>query len=192
MYYVLVAGDGETSRANIEALMEDYYYAKGDGGALVLAFKDGPSRSQIYAAQYAVDCKKDIIIFCLEDSKTAGIPGATTNFVAFPYEASVEFLQGQDAIAHLLWDAQDSAKDAKILSLCTQNGIPAFNLCEGLLPLAEVPAPQPVEELAPKLPEEPVTPLKAPQNADAFKEDLLKTVQGVQSMLDLLVKKING
>jgi len=39
-YFVIVAGNGATSRANIEALMEDYYYAGGDGGTLLLPYTD--------------------------------------------------------------------------------------------------------------------------------------------------------
>jgi len=39
-YFVIVAGNGATSRANIEALMEDYYYAGGDGGTLLLPYTE--------------------------------------------------------------------------------------------------------------------------------------------------------
>ena len=191
MYYVLVAGTGETSRANIEALMEDYYYANGDGGVLVLAYKDAPSRSQTYAAQYAVDCKKDIMVFCRESAKTSGIPNATINFADFPYVAATDFLQDTGAIAQLLWNAEDTTEDEQILEQCASKEISAYNLCDGLVPLSvsEKPVQTPVvEAVAPTLPE----PQETPQNADAFRADLLKTVQGVQSMLDLLVKKING
>jgi hypothetical protein len=191
VYYVLVAGTGETSRANIEALMEDYYYANGDGGVLVLAYKDAPSRSQTYAAQYAVDCKKDIIIFCREGAKTAGIPNATVNFVNFPYSEATAFLEGQGAIAQILWNSEDTSQDTDIVQACTDRGILAYNLCDGLLPLSviEKTVQEPiVEAVAPKVVEAP----KIEQNADVLKQDLLKTVQGIQSMLDLLVKKING
>jgi hypothetical protein len=184
VYYVLVAGTGETSRANIEALMEDYYYAKGDGGALVLAYKDAPSRSQIYAAQYAVDCKKEVVVFCREDAKTSGIPGASITFSAFPYVEATAFLENQDAIAHLLW----SPDDTDLVEECVNKGIAAYNLCDGLVPLS-VPEKKAVE---PKPVEEPKAPKEVAQHADPFKTDLLKTIQGIQSMLDLLVKKING
>jgi hypothetical protein len=191
VYYVLVAGTGETSRANIEALMEDYYYANGDGGVLVLAYKDAPSRSQTYAAQYAVDCKKDIMVFCRESAKTTGIPNATVNFADFPYVAATDFLKDNRAIAQLLWNAEDTTEDEQILEQCFSKEISAYNLCDGLLPLSvtEKTVQEPViEAVAPKAVEEP----KIEQNADAFRAELLKTVQGVQSMLDLLVKKING
>ena len=191
MYYVLVAGTGETSRANIEALMEDYYYANGDGGALVLAYKDAPSRSQTYAAQYAVDCKKDILVFCREEAKTVGIPNASITFADFPIVAATDFIKDQQGIAQILWNAEDTDEDIEIVQQCTNKGIRAYNLCDGLVPLSviEKTVQEPiVEAVAPKAVEAP----KIEQNADVFKQDLLKTVQGIQSMLDLLVKKING
>jgi hypothetical protein len=191
VYYVLVAGTGETSRANIEALMEDYYYANGDGGVLVLAYKDAPSRSQTYAAQYAVDCKKDIVVFCRDNAKTTGIPNATVNFADFPYIDATDFLKDNGAIAQLLWNAENTTEDEQILEQCVSKEILAYNLCDGLIPLSvtEKTVQEPVvEAVAPKAVEEP----KIEQNADAFRAELLKTVQGVQSMLDLLVKKING
>jgi hypothetical protein len=191
MYYVLVAGTGETSRANIEALMEDYYYANGDGGVLVLAYKDAPSKSQTYAAQYAVDCKKDIVVFCREDAKTVGIPNASVTFVDFPIIAATDFIKDQQGIAQILWNAEDTAEDTDIVQECASRGISAYNLCDGLVPLSvteKTVQETIVEVVAPKVVEAP----KVEQNADAFRADLLKAVQGVQSMLDLLVKKING
>lgn len=192
MYYVLVAGTGDTSRANIEALMEDYYYANGDGGVLVLAYKDAPSRSQTYAAQYAVDCKKDIMVFCREDAKTAGIPNASVTFSDFPYVEATEYIKDQQGIAQLLWNAEDAKEDAVILQECLSKGIRAYNLCDGLVPLDNVSVPEPAPQEQVKAPKEEEKPKETTQNADAFRQDLLKTVQGVQSMLDLLVKKING
>ena len=47
-YFVLVAGNGESSRANTEALMEDHYYAKGADGTLVLSYEKQPTKSQIF------------------------------------------------------------------------------------------------------------------------------------------------
>jgi hypothetical protein len=191
MYYVLVAGTGETSRANIEALMEDYYYANGDGGVLVLAYKDAPSKSQTYAAQYAVDCKKDILVFCREEAKTVGIPNASVTFADFPIIAATDFIKDQQGIAQILWNAEDTAEDTDIVQECANKGILAYNLCDGLVPLSvtkKTVQETIVEVVAPKV----VETSKVEQNADIFKQDLLKTVQGIQSMLDLLVKKING
>jgi len=189
MYYVLVAGTGETSRANIEALMEDYYYAKGDGGTLVLAYNESPTKSQIYAAQYAVDCKKDVLVFCREDAKTSGVPGASVTFSDFPYVEATVFLENQDSIAHILW----SLDDQEIVEQCSKKGILALNLCDGLIPLeltTEKTVEKPlIEAVAPQVTKESTI---VPQNADILKQDLLNTVQGIQSMLDILVKKING
>jgi len=37
-YSVVMLGTGATSRANVEALMSDHYYANGEEGTLILAF----------------------------------------------------------------------------------------------------------------------------------------------------------
>jgi len=132
-YYVLVAGSGETTRPNIEALMEDFYYAKGDGGTLVIAYDNQPSKSQSFAAQYAKEIGKDIMVFCHDDASTIGIPGASQSPSTNPVEDAIKFMAGQDSVAYLLWN-----EDNYILSSCINNSIPAFNLCDGLVPLNEV------------------------------------------------------
>ena len=39
-YYVIVAGNGETSRANVEALVEDYVYGHGQDVTFILAYEE--------------------------------------------------------------------------------------------------------------------------------------------------------
>jgi hypothetical protein len=132
-YYVLVAGSGESTRPNIEALMEDHYYAKGEEGTLVVAYDKQPTKSQSFAAQYSKDIGKDIMVFCNDDASTIGIPGASQSPSLNPVEDAIKFLTGQDAVAYLLWD-----EDNSILTSCIASQIPAFNLCDGLVPLNEV------------------------------------------------------
>jgi hypothetical protein len=52
-YTVILTGSGTTSRANVEALMSDHYYANGENGTLILAFNSKPSQGQVWAAQQA-------------------------------------------------------------------------------------------------------------------------------------------
>lgn len=143
MYFVLVAGNGESSRANTEALMEDHYYAKGAEGTLVLAYDKQPTKSHIFAAQYAKENNKDIMVFCNEDAQTTGIPGASQSPTAQPVKDAVSFLKGQNAVAFLLW----TEDDVDILVECKNAEIPAVNLCDGLVPLNEISAPKPIQEV---------------------------------------------
>ena len=62
-YTVLLAGSGATSRANVEALMSDHYYANGDPKALVLSFTSKPSQGQVWAAQQAKQQNINVIVY---------------------------------------------------------------------------------------------------------------------------------
>ena len=190
-YYVFVAGNGETSRANIEALMEDHYYANGDNGTLVLAFNDAPTRSQAYAAQYAKDCNKDIIVFSYSGAHTAGIPSATAIAATDPVQEAVNWLKGQKAVAFLLWQESDGA----ILQACLDSNIPASNLCDGLVPLSSTPTPIPTlakpVDTPVKKPVEVVepTPVKV-LPADAFIAEIRARVKDAMSTLQAVLNLI--
>ena len=176
MYFVLVAGNGESSRANTEALMEDYYYIKGAEGTLVLAYEKQPTKSQIFAAQYAKENNKEIMVFCNDDAQTTGIPGASQSPSSQPVKDAVDFLTGQDSIAYLLW----SEEDTSILSECQRSGIPASNLCDGLVPLNEILAPKPLPVEVKK--EEIKTPV-VNEPIDDFKALLISHIKTSQELL---------
>ena len=134
-YYVLVAGSGETSRANVEALMDDHYYANGAAGTLVLAFEGRPSQGQVYAAQFAKDKAKNITVFCTPDSETNAITNtAQFNWVENPVVHALELIEGKTNAAFLLWN-DDDEKTLELLEFCTEDNIPCFDLTDGLLKL---------------------------------------------------------
>lgn len=134
-YYVLVAGSGETSRANVEALMDDHYYANGTAGTLVLAFEGRPSQGQIYAAQFAKDRAKNITVFCTPDSETNAITNtAQFNRVENPVVHALELIEGKTNAAFLLWN-DDDEKTLELLEFCTEDNIPCFDLTDGLMAL---------------------------------------------------------
>jgi len=188
-YYVFVAGTGETSRANIEALMEDHYYANGDKGTLVVAFNDSPTKSQTYAAQYAKDCNKDIVVFSHSGAHTAGIPSATAISATDPVQEAVSWLKGQKTVAFLLWDESDGAT----LKACLEADIQAFNLCDGLYPLTS----------APDAPKKLDTPVKKPvevveaspvriATADASLSEIRARVKDAMSTLQAVLNLIEA
>ena len=134
-YYVLVAGSGETSRANVEALMDDHYYANGAAGTLVLAFEGRPSQGQVYAAQFAKDKAKNITVFCTPDSETNAITNtAQFNRVENPVVHALELIEGKTNAAFLLWN-DDDEKTLELLEFCTEDNIPCFDLTDGLMAL---------------------------------------------------------
>lgn len=127
--YVLIAGTGVTSRANLEALVEDYFYAKNKEAVLLLAFDKTPSQGQIFAAQYAKDKGKDVVIFCQEGANIASFPSASfTNSKTPVIDALKNF---SEATVMLLWDDSD-ANCLAALEFCNENNLKPHNLCEGL------------------------------------------------------------
>lgn len=149
-YYVLVAGNGESSRANIEALMDDYYYAAGESGTLVLSYESAPTKSQLFAAQFAKDKLKDILIFCPEGAQTSSSPAASLTNTDSPLEDAIEFLTGESASIFVLWSDEDEDSLA-LLKMAQKAKIPCFNLCDGLVPLQAIKGAG--DPVAPRIPE---------------------------------------
>jgi hypothetical protein len=125
-YYVIVAGNGVTTRANLEALMEDHFYANGEHGVVVLPYKDKPSQGQIFAAQLAKDKNKDIIIYT-KSGNFNGIP-TSTMVDGDTTDVTKDFIK-EKTVAFLLWDDEDSESANLLADL---KGIQCFDLTDGL------------------------------------------------------------
>ena len=132
-YYVLVTGSGNTSRANLEALMEDHFYANDrDGqGVLLLAYDEKPSQGQTFAAQLAKDKGKEIIVLTTESGRFDGIPGASIKVEPEPIKAASKMLAGEKSVAFILW-SDDDEDCIDTLSHCKGVSVPCFNLTDGL------------------------------------------------------------
>ncbi len=133
-YFVIVAGNGTTSRANIEALMEDYYYANGEGGTLLLPYTDKPSQGQVFAAQYAKDNGKDIVVFAPEGASHDSIPSSSAVLTTEPFASAADEAKGNNPSAFILWADEDGDSQV-ILTHCRDANIPCFDLTNGLGPL---------------------------------------------------------
>lgn len=125
-YYVIVAGNGVTTRANLEALMEDHFYANGEHGVVVLPYKDKPSQGQIFAAQLAKDKNKDIIVYT-KSGNFNGIP--TSTMVDGDATTVTKDFINEKTVAFLLWDDEDSESANLLADL---QGIQCFDLTDGL------------------------------------------------------------
>ena len=176
--YVTIAGDGITSRANLEALVEDYFYAKGKEVVLLLAFDKTPSQGQIFAAQYAKDKGKDVVIFCQEGANIASFPSASLTNSKTPV---IDALKGfPEATVMLLWSDSD-ANCLAALEHCKDAGIKVYNLCEGLTVVSNVTQPQEEQEEEQVKPEPPVAPKE---------DDIVETIlAGIRVVLENALKK---
>ena len=167
-YYVLVAGSGKTSRANIEALLEDHYYAKGKSGTLVIPYQTKPNPEQVYAIQFSKDKEKDILLFTTDRGRFDGAPSASVSIAEDPVKGAIEFLKGLDASAFLLWADEDSDCQT-ILALAKDAGVPCFDLTEGLLPLTPASDIKPAQ--SPTIPEQETLEYTSKKGDDEDEED---------------------
>jgi len=133
-YYVIVAGDGQTSRANVEALIEDYVYGHGQEVTFVFPYEKRPSQGQIFAAQLAKDKSKDILLFCREDANYEGIPSSSVSHSDTPFDTACTKLKGTNVIAFILVDDEDQGTN-NLLSIFDKHKVPSFDLTEGLMPI---------------------------------------------------------
>lgn len=173
--YVTIIGKGTTSRANLEALVEDYFYAKGKEVYLILAFDKTPSQGQVFAAQYAKDKGKDIVIFCKEGANVGSFPTASVSYTTSPIS---DALATSDNTPMLLWDDSDP-ECLQALEYCDATNQRAYNLCEGLTLVSKAAVtgkePEPVQEEKPLTkPQEPDIIEKVLADIRVILEDALK------------------
>lgn len=135
--YILIAGTGETSRANVEALLEDTMYTHKNNVAFVLVYNKNATQGHKFVAQLAKDKSNDIILFANEDANFEGIPGATFNDSDEPVKDALKFLKGKKAEAYLLWNDEDERMIATVND-CHKAKVKAFDLTDGLVPLEKI------------------------------------------------------
>jgi hypothetical protein len=152
-YSVLVAGNGETSRANVEALMEDHYHANSGNGVVVIAFDDRPSSGQIWAAQTASALGLDIVVYGVISNNFTAMPKSAIHQSKSPFKDAAEYVaaNSESKEAFILWSDDDPAS-VEILAYCKDNDIPALDLRQGLMAIQ--PSETLVHEEKPEIPEE--------------------------------------
>lgn len=132
-YYVMVVGSGQSTRPNLEALMEDHYYANGAGGVLLLPYTDKPSTAQIFAAQYAKD--KNVKVIGVSTKPGADESHFSSLAIAEePIAHAVSLMKGSTATSFILWN-DDDPESLEALALSSNAGIQCFDLTAGLAPI---------------------------------------------------------
>lgn len=145
--FVVVAGSGSTSRANVETLLEDYLYSRNHKDyMLVLPFEEKPSQGQVYAYQIAEGMGVATLVVAPKEAKFGNIAKSTLVEAEDLTQALEENFSGEEAEVFLLWSDEDPACQA-VLSVCKTLGLSAYDLCMGLVPIhteAAVEAPKKV------------------------------------------------
>jgi len=197
-YYLIVAGAGQTSRANVEALIEDYIYGHGQDVVFVLPYDKKPSQGQIFVTQLAKDKGKEILIFCREDGNFDSVPPASVSFTDTPIESACKEFAKENACGFILVD--DETEDTnKILAAFKKSKVPAFDLTEGLMPinfnpkaLEETPEPEiPPAEMLDEPEEEEDDVIEEEFLEDIEDEDLAEdALYGLQAIAKLIAREV--
>lgn len=200
-YYLVIAGTGETSRANVEALIEDYIYGHGQDVTFVIAYDKRPSQGQIFAAQLAKDKSKDIIIFCREDASYEGIPSSSVSHSDRPLDTACAKLKGTNIVAFVLVDDEDPITN-NTLGIFSEYKVAAFDLTEGLMPIKFNPESVEVVE-APSIPEaEKAAEPKVEEEDEEWVDDLEEDLEdeelsedfylGIQALAKMIAREVTA
>ena len=134
--FVVVAGNGETTRVNVEALLEDYYRGKGKDVVLVLPFTDRPSQGQIWAHQVSSELEIPTTVICPANSVVMSLGSSSVHNADDPFQATVEMTRGEDAVALLLWNPSDPVSMIAYAAF-KEVGTPSYDLCIGMYEISD-------------------------------------------------------
>jgi len=172
--YLLIAGNGATSKTNIEALLSDYLVMlkqQKQTPVMALVYDDYPSTGLQEAAKLAKEKNIQILAYLRDEDKAVGLPAGTSFQVERePYKEAAKLAKGSSdkAYGFLLWDDEDPhCVDA--LATFSAKGIPCFDLTKGLTDI------NPVKGLkAPKEPKMPDIEVEVEEVLDERSQELLE------------------
>ena len=173
--HLVVAGNGETTRVNVEALLEDYFRGNGKDFILLLPFKDRPSQGQVWAHQLASELDISTTVIAPEGAVLMSITSSSLVNDPDPIKATVDAVSGEWATAFMFWDEAD-VFTASLHSSLKGASVPSYDLCKGLLEISAGNLPETPQEAS----KEPVEVVEAPQKTNTLpvivSEDLSKAI----------------
>ena len=173
--HLVVAGNGETTRVNVEALLEDYFRGNGKDFILLLPFKDRPSQGQVWAHQLASELDISTTVIAPEGAVLMSITSSSLVNDPDPIKATVDAVSGEWATAFMFWDEAD-VFTASLHSSLKGASVPSYDLCKGLLEISAGNLPETPQAAS----KEPVEVVEAPQETNTLpvivSEDLSKAI----------------
>lgn len=132
--FLIVAGNKETTRVNVEALLEDYFRGNGKDFRLILPFYDRPSQGQIWAHQLAYDLGVPSLVVAPENAMLIGLNSSDLHQSPDPIVATVDMAKTAEngSVAFLLWSEEDSHTVALQTAL-KEVSVPCYDLSMGLV-----------------------------------------------------------
>ena len=148
---ILIAGNGVTSRANLEALLEDHAYTFGAHWELVLPYKTRLSQGQMFALQFAKDKKRKITLWSTSSGNWVGEHDLLVNISEDYIVDSLYHADKTQVSALILWDDEDT-ESVNIIVELAKLGVRCLDLTDGLNPIH---APEGVSRIeSPRMPPE--------------------------------------
>jgi hypothetical protein len=136
--FLVIAGNGETTRVNVEALLEDYYRGNGKTDVvLLLPFQDRPSQGQVWAHQVSNDLGIPTTAIAPENSVIMSLGSASLHSAPNPISVVIEMVSGEDAKGFILWDEEDWFGKT-LFSALQEASVPSYDLCMGLVELSHI------------------------------------------------------
>lgn len=154
--FLLIAGNGKTSRLNIEALLNDYIVLLKQQAitpVLVPIIQSRASEEQVFAAQFAKEKGIDCIVYTPNESGVSSFPAGSFTETKDPLKEACKLVKGDaKAYGFLLWDDEDQFS-ADALATFSSKGIGCYDLTNGLTDITPVKGLKPAKKAQP-MPEE--------------------------------------
>lgn len=136
--HIIVAGTGNSPRANTEALLGDFIDKYPDVKLVLPAFRSAFTQPQIHASQVFEDKGLDTILVTRSGQEYDYIPAYTKIMTIDEHEdilkVAVRYLKGQSEGMFILWN-DDDPLSVGLLAAAKDLGVQAADLTNGLLPL---------------------------------------------------------
>lgn len=135
--FLVITGNGETTRVNVEALLEDHYRGNGKDVTLLLPFQDRPSQGQVWAHQVSAELGIVTTAIAPENAVIMSLGSASLHNTSNPISTVIDIIRGEDAQAFILWDEEDGFGTAAF-SAFQEASVPSYDLCMGLVELSHI------------------------------------------------------
>lgn len=177
--FIVVAGDGETTRNNVEALVADFFYDKPKDYLLLLPVINRPSQGQVWAHQIFQEMGMSTAVIAPSENVVFNLGGSSLTENENPLAEALRTVEGEEAYVFALIDEEHGID----LSGFTEAQVPCYNLCRGLMAVNAV---KPVQKASVAQPKAVVTPEKSMSELNA---SLVKLVADFNKSLQELLKE---
>jgi hypothetical protein len=188
---IIIVGNGETTRANVEALIDDYIYANPEV-VIYITVESAISEGQIWAAQYAVDKEVKVIAYMTEGAKLTGLPLEVTRQNSNnPVQEACKI--NEEIVAFMLWEDED-VECLNAMAELQSNDVDVLDLTNGLVKISSENPIKKVEK--PKIPEQELLPEPEPEvetsdEGDEYEDPLYEAIRTVAEIFaEELAKKL--